>query len=77
MRKQVVSFKVDELFLLEIDRFVAEYGFKNRSDFIREAIVFYMNWLRSGGKPSFELYDNTAYRRYSSSSSISSISSSA
>ena len=43
---RVLSVKVDENLLREIDELVRELGYENRSVFIREALVFYLNLKR-------------------------------
>ncbi len=49
--KRVVSVKLDIDTIELIDRIVQEYGYASRSEFIREAIYFYIAFLsRKGNK---------------------------
>ncbi len=41
-RKKVVSVKIEERLLEEIDRAWRELGYGSRSEFIREAVIYYM-----------------------------------
>ena len=46
-QKRVVSVKLEEHFIQIIDEFWQRHGYENRSQFIREAIVWYMNLIRA------------------------------
>ena len=46
-RKKVVSVKMEETLIYELDRLWRSLGYQSRSEFIREAIVYYMMIVRA------------------------------
>ena len=46
-RKKVVSVKMEETLIYELDRLWRSLGYSSRSEFIREAIVYYMMIVRA------------------------------
>ncbi|BFH73660.1 ribbon-helix-helix domain-containing protein [Sulfurisphaera javensis] len=44
---KTISFKLEEDFLREIDEKAKMLGYTNRSDLIRDAIIEYINYLKS------------------------------
>ncbi len=46
-RKKVVSVKMEETLIYELDRLWRQLGYSSRSEFIREAIVYYMMIVRA------------------------------
>ena len=49
-RKRVVSVKLEETLLAMLDEVWRSFGYQNRSQFIREAIIWYMMMVRSAKK---------------------------
>ncbi len=47
--KKVVSFKLDVDIIEQIDRLWQSLGYRSRSEFLREAVLFYIQYLQRGG----------------------------
>lgn len=45
-----ISFKLEEDFLKEIDNIAKIAGYSNRSDFIRDAIISYLQYLKENDR---------------------------
>ncbi|WP_048054258.1 ribbon-helix-helix domain-containing protein [Saccharolobus solfataricus] len=44
-----ISFKLENEFIKEIDNVARNLGYTNRSDFIRDAIIYYLGYLKRNG----------------------------
>lgn len=47
---KIMSVKLEIEFIQKIDNLWKKYGYKSRSDFIRDALAFYLNKLKSKGE---------------------------
>nr|WP_231918280.1 ribbon-helix-helix domain-containing protein [Saccharolobus solfataricus] len=44
-----ISFKLEDEFIRKVDNIARNLGYANRSDFIRDAIIYYLGYLKRNG----------------------------
>ncbi|QGA53596.1 ribbon-helix-helix protein, CopG family [Sulfolobus sp. E5-1-F] len=50
-----ISFKLEDEFIKKVDNIARNLGYANRSDFIRDAIISYLGYLKRNGDHSNNL----------------------